>query len=237
MQVTRLFPQSGRSCWLLLAFVLGSFFAASCGKAGQRPAAVDLTKVKITLHRSGCEGTCPIYTVTIHGDGRVVLAAGAYALLPGTHEDRIAPANVAALFAQFKKAGFFNLHSEYVLKDTYDAPEYVLTVDTGQRQKSVTDYLGVAAGMPKAVTELEKAVDKAAGTDRWLSGNAGLVAWLEGQNFDFHSPEAAELAVSGARRSADEVMLLAMIDLESRWTARSAFGNTTSRSPSSPVSS
>jgi hypothetical protein len=66
--------------------------------------------------------------------------------------------------------------------------------------------------MPKTVAGLENAVDKVAGTDRWLRGTAGLVAWLEGQNFDFQSQEAVELAVLGARRTADEAMVLAMID-------------------------
>ena len=66
--------------------------------------------------------------------------------------------------------------------------------------------------MPKVVTELEDAVDKVAGTDRWLRGSAGLIAWLEGQHFDFHSPEAAQLAVSGANRRADEAVVLALID-------------------------
>jgi hypothetical protein len=211
MHITCLYPRSGRLRWLLVSFILGSVLAASCSEAGQRPAAVDLTKVKITLHRSSCEGSCPVYTVTIHSDGRVVFAAAGYVLLPGTHEDRIDPENVAALFAQFQKAGFFNLRSEYALKDT-DASAYVLTVDTGQRQKSVKDYLGEGASMPKAVTELENAVDTVAGTNRWLRGTAGLVAWLEGQNFDFQSPEAVELAVLGARGKADEAMVLAMID-------------------------
>jgi hypothetical protein len=217
MRVARLFPRFRHSRWLLLSFILGSFFAASCSEAGQRPAAADLTKVKITLQRSACEGGCPEYKVTIHGDGRVVFmteparALMQAILLPGTHEDQIAPEKVAALFAQFQKAGFFNLRSSYV-SGWVDIPESVLTVDTGRRQKSVTDSWGEKVGMPKIVTELQEAVDKVAGTDRWLRGTAGLVTWLEEQNFDFHSPEAVQLAVLGARTTADEAVVLALID-------------------------
>jgi hypothetical protein len=192
------------SRWLMLPLILGSFFAASGGEPGQRPAAADLTKAKITLRRSSCEGACPEYEVTIHGDGRVVFTTDwrvpqsiwpGVMVLPGTHADRISPETVAALFARFRKAHFFNLRSEYRAADLFDLPEYVLTVETGQRHKSVVDYWGV--GMPKIVHELEGAVDEAAGTDRWLRGGTGLTAWLEGQHFDFHSPEAAHLAVSG----------------------------------------
>jgi hypothetical protein len=208
--------------------MLGSFFAAPCGEASQRPAAADLTKVKITLQRSACEGVCPEYKVTIQGDGRVVFTTNTAPgresaahqdwvmmhtmLLPGTHEDRIAPETVAALFARFQKAGFFNLRSAYQVADVVDLPEYALTVDTGHRRKSVADYAGKEVGMPKIVTELEKAVDQTAGTDRWLRGSAGLTAWLERQHFDFHSPEAGQLAVLGASRGADETTVLDLID-------------------------
>jgi hypothetical protein len=118
------------------------------------------------------------------------------------------------LVERFRKAGFFKLRSSYRGADSdarSDSPKYVLTVDTGQRHKSVEDHLGQAAGMPKVVTELEHAVDEAAGTEHWVKGT-GLIAWLEGQNFDFQSPEAAEIAVAGAHVLADETMVLALID-------------------------
>jgi hypothetical protein len=54
---------------------------------------------------------------------------------PGTHEDRISPETVAALFTQLGKERFFSLRSSYRLA-AHDLLEFVLTVDTGQRQKT-----------------------------------------------------------------------------------------------------
>jgi hypothetical protein len=72
--------------------------------------------------------------------------------------------------------------------------------------------MGEWIGMPKTITEIEDAVDKAAGTERWLKG-IGVTAWLEGRHFDFHSTEAAQLAVSAAdNRLADEALVLDLID-------------------------
>jgi hypothetical protein len=218
---TTFLSRFGHCRWLLLSFILGSSFCAADSKADDPLTEADLSKIEITLQRSACYGVCPEYEVTIHGDGRVIFTASAShgfaeilhqgVVWPGTHEDRIDPRTVAALFKQFQKAGFFDLRSSYRAAILHGAT-YVLTVDTGRRHKSVEDYVGQQAGMPRVVTELEDAVDKVAGTDRWLRGT-GLIAWLEGQHFDFHSPEAAQLAVSGANsRRADEAMVPALID-------------------------
>ena len=75
-----------------------------------------------------------------------------------------------------------------------DAPAYVLTYQVGEQHQTVIDYVGHNAGMPKAVTDLEDAVDRTAGTDRWVRGSAALIDWLEKQRFDFRSPDAARLA-------------------------------------------
>ena len=210
-------------CWLLLPFVLGGFFVASRSGAGDPPTAAEPSKTEIALQRSPCLGTCPNYKVTIHGDGRLVFTTDIApavpeftivpgVLSPGTHEDRIASETVAALFARFQKAGFFDLRNSYRAERYIDGPTYVLTVDSGRRHKSVEDYVGREVGMPKVVTELEDGVDEVAGTDRWVRGSAALTAWLEGQHFDFHSPEGAQLAVRGASGEADEAMVLALID-------------------------
>src|SRR5262245_24789550 len=105
--------------WLLMSLILCSFFADS--KSDAPPIAADLSKIEITLQRSACFGACPGYKVTIHGDGRVVFTtqtgpdetSAAGVVLPGTHEDRIAPEAAAALFEQFWEARFFNLRSSY----------------------------------------------------------------------------------------------------------------------------
>jgi hypothetical protein len=214
-----LLSRPGYLQWLLLFSI-----AISVAKAGDWPeGADDLSMVEITLQRSTCLGSCPDYKVTIHGDGRVVFTAKTAfhamsgdstvmpdgVVWPGTHEDRIAPKTVAALLEQFREADFFNLLDSYAHGGYH--PTYVLTVDTGRRRKSIEDYAGRLAGMPEAVRELERAVDTAAGTERWVSG-AGLITWLEARNFDFHSTEAAELAVRGANGWAGEAMILALID-------------------------
>lgn len=184
--------------------------------------------VTISLSRSACYGLCPNYTVVIHGDGRVRFStdvkavSGADAvfrqfapsqgvLMPGMHEDRIPPQSVLELLAQFQHAGFWRLKDRYVAMAT-DNPRQIITLEVDGRRKQVTDYLGTEVGMPHSVRDLEEAVDRVAGTARWVNGNAALISWLARQRFDFHSAQASELAVAGEQGNADEAMVLALID-------------------------
>lgn len=216
---------------ILAATVLGLIVA----NADDHFPPIDPAKLRITLQRSACFGECPDYSVTIFGDGRVSFATRplpvdevaevhrdySYSpgvLVQGRHEDRVAPAVVAALVEQFRAARFFTLKSSYRAMIT-DNPTYVLTLDTGNGAKTVVDYVGQKAGMPKAVSDLEKAVDRAAGTDRWVRGAAALIPWLEEQKFDFRSEEAARIAAAGGSE-ADEATIIALIDRGAPLAAR-----------------
>jgi len=84
------------------------------------------------------------------------------------------------------------LKPEYVAGVT-DSPTYALTLRMGNATKRVIDYVGREVGMPASVTALEDAVDALAETDRWVRGNAGTIALLKAQGFDFRSKAAAEL--------------------------------------------
>lgn len=164
---------------------------------------------EIVLERSACYGSCPDYRASVSGNGRVRFSTreqhfpgtaaeifraheGLGVLWPGSHEARIDPREVAALVARFRAAHFMGLKSEYFYGAT-DAPTYALTLRVGRTTKRVIDYIGSEAGMPRSVTALEDAVDSLAETQRWVHGNAGTVALLKAEGFDFRSKSAAEM--------------------------------------------
>ncbi|HEU0099945.1 MAG TPA: DUF6438 domain-containing protein [Allosphingosinicella sp.] len=171
---------------------------------------VDYSDLEIGLTRSACLGACPDYSVTIDGSGAVFFTTQAPALkgggeahrqfgpgrgvlFPGEHRARIDRATLDALIERFRAAQFFGLDREYRAPVT-DLPTYVLKFRSGGRSWTVTDYAGPMADMPPVVTELEDAVDKAAGTARWVAGDESSVAALRAEGLDFGSERAAELA-------------------------------------------
>jgi Domain of unknown function (DUF6438) len=121
----------------------------------------------ITLERGACFGTCPIYRVGIHGDGRVVFQGQRFVAQTGRRETRISRHAVRRLFAKFRSAEYFSLLDKYHANAT-DLPTFTISLAFDGHEKTVTDYGGYMIGMPAVVSELERAIDDAARTARWI---------------------------------------------------------------------
>src|SRR5689334_4182170 len=60
----------------------------------------DLKAVTVNFERKACFGTCPAYTVTIHGDGRVEYVGKSQVKEQGSRQGRVDKAAVKALMSQ-----------------------------------------------------------------------------------------------------------------------------------------
>ncbi len=121
----------------------------------------------VTLSRSPCFGTCPVYTVEVREDGQVTWHGKRFVQVVGDRTARIRPAEARRLIAHFRAARFFTLEDRYAARIT-DMPTQTLTLNVDGRTKTVVDYAGERAGMPTVVKALEKDVDETAGTRRWI---------------------------------------------------------------------
>jgi hypothetical protein len=131
--------------------------------------ATDLASLQIRLSRGPCFGTCPAYDVVIDGFGNVVWNGRLNMASKGEQRATISSEAVQRLVRAFAAANFFSLDDVYKHNVT-DHPTHVLTFTMGGRTKTVTDYVGLAVGMPKAVDDLENLIDDVAGTERWVRG-------------------------------------------------------------------
>lgn len=176
---------------------------------------IDYANLRITLTRSACYGSCPDYRVTIDGAGNVEFTTSADSvpgaaevhrlysewngvLAGGTHRTKIDRATLDALIERFRRAHFFGLRKEYVAQIT-DSPTYVIGFQSGSQGWEVTDYVGARAGMPDAVRVLEDAIDAAAGSARWIEGDAGTLPALIAGGLDPRGKDARALAVQSAQ--------------------------------------
>jgi ankyrin repeat protein len=173
------------------------------------PEVKDWKTVKITLARTGCFGACPSYEVEVRGDGSVFYEGHSYVTFTGSHRGSVPQSSVIELVKLFEKADYYSLRNEYVATVT-DSPAQTTSIEIDGRQKQVVDYVGLSAGMPIAVSELEVAIDRLSGSERWIHGNAETLAALEEEHWNFKSAEAAAtLARAADYGNADVVRDLA----------------------------
>lgn len=130
-----------------------------------------LKEITIRLERTRCFGSCPAYTLTIHGDGRVEYAGQDYVKVKGAQEGRIEPGAVRALLSEFARAKFMSLPGDYEGEKCTcgvctDMASAVTKLVAGGVTHRVNHYYGCRC-WPKELFELESAIDKAVHSEQW----------------------------------------------------------------------
>jgi hypothetical protein len=126
----------------------------------------------ITLERTSCFGPCPTYTVRIDAGGTVTWFGNRFVRATGRQTTTIAPSLVATLLDTAQAIDFFAMRDTYRVM-TYpdgtsssptDMPTHIVTITSNGQTKRVEDYWGA----PEDLARLERDIDMAAGTKRWI---------------------------------------------------------------------
>ena len=136
--------------------------------------------IVISLERGMCFGTCPVYTVSLFGNGTVLWSGEMYVETTGNDTREINPADVYALFQSLQDGGFFELNESYTAYEITDMPFVVLTVRNETLSKEVHHYHGDMSA-PENLSLMEDTVDLVANTTHWI-GN-GTFEWGEEGEF------------------------------------------------------
>lgn len=130
----------------------------------------DLSSVEIQLRRTGCYGSCPVYSVHLYGDGRVEYRGDLYVSALGIRKYRVAPSTVAGLTRRFFEKGFFSFCASYRQPAT-DLPAVETSVKLADVTASVFVY-GHAA--PEGLEELDAQVESVAQIGELVTSSLGL---------------------------------------------------------------
>ncbi len=157
---------------LLLAIAL-----AACTVATPQPTAPtatpDYSSLQITLERTACFGTCPIYKLTIHGDGLVEYDGERFVTVTGHQTSQLTSDQVVELTTLFQQADYFNLKSDYTAPVT-DLPSTITSLSFEGRSKKVTNYGGCLSDLnasdkaPQALCDLEGKIDSIVNSAQWV---------------------------------------------------------------------
>ena len=146
---------------LLLAITL----SIGCNST-MTPVPNDIKEVVITLERTACFGVCPVYTLTIYGDGRIVYEGMRNVRIEGTITTTISEDKIKQLITEFQKIDYFSLKDSYEERNATDMPSAYTSLTINGKTKTVRHYHG-DLNAPKKLTELENKIDLIVNSDEW----------------------------------------------------------------------
>ena len=154
-------------------------------------------QVLITLERTSCYGECPVYKITIRGDGSVDYQGYKFVRVTGKQKAKVNASDVEILLHEFQDINFVGLDDDYsTIKNSdgtvsvvTDLPTTIVSLAVGGRSKEVADYVGA----PEKLKVLEKRIDELAGSKRWVFIDAPSVHSQCRLGWDMHSREAQKL--------------------------------------------
>jgi hypothetical protein len=158
--------------WLL------SIVALACGPQRAREAPAPVEDVTITLERRPCFGTCPVYSITVEGNGRVRYEGTAYVSVVRSDTDSISSEQVALLVAEFDRVGYEQMADRYAYGEpscpsyVSDAPSTITSLTRQGTTKRVEHDYG-CADVPSALTGLERLIDDIVRSGRWTGRSGG----------------------------------------------------------------
>jgi hypothetical protein len=159
----------------IMGFALGlTACAARAPRApAQEPSDSTGPAPAISLERTPCFGTCPVYTISVSPSGQVTFQGRAHVRLLGTATGRITPRRVDSLLIELEKAGYFRFASRYAASEqacgryVTDLPAAVTTVSLRGRTKRIEHDHGCGSA-PGALAVLEQRIDEVLGSSEWI---------------------------------------------------------------------
>ncbi|MGB1253847.1 MAG: DUF6438 domain-containing protein, partial [Candidatus Promineifilaceae bacterium] len=120
----------------------------------------------ITLERTACFGSCPVYTLAIYDDGRVVYDGLNFVDVSGKQERLLDAAAVAELVQTMNDIGYFELADKYTNYIVTDLPSVLTSLTIDGRTKRIERYEGDDQA-PRALIEIEVMIDKLVNSEQW----------------------------------------------------------------------
>ena len=138
--------------FIVLLFSLSSCFTHKylCDNSFQFSSEKD-KEVIISLQRTACFGTCPIYKIEIYTDGSGIYTGTRFVENIGVIEFSLSETQINLILTQSESIGFMNMKEEYS-EPISDLPTTFIQI----KDKRIRDYIGA----PKTLKNLENLIDQ-----------------------------------------------------------------------------
>jgi hypothetical protein len=116
----------------------------------------------IEMEKTPCYGWCPVYKISVSGEGKAVYEGKRNVDKLGKFEKQLSVEETKHLFDAFEASNFTDFKSEYTDQVT-DLPTTYLTFSHRGFSKKIKDYYNA----PSELKKLEKLVEEVANLEGW----------------------------------------------------------------------
>jgi hypothetical protein len=160
-----------RECRVLYLLATALFALISIGCSSN----IQTEGVVISMERTACYGTCPVYTLTIKGDGTVIYEGKDFVKVTGKQDSKISDDKVKKLIQEFYDIDYFSLEDSYTYRVNDDGSKTVVqdlpttktSITIEGKTKSVDNYYGA----PEKLKKLEDKIDEMCNSKVWVKGS------------------------------------------------------------------
>ena len=151
---------------------------ASCARNGAESKPADQSSHSvtsapaITLERTACFGSCPVYTISVSPSGEVQYEGRAHVRKLGAATGKVPRERLDSLLSELDRGGYFTFAERYTSAEpacgryVTDSPTIITSVTLRGRTKRITHDYG-CGGAPGALVVLEHRIDEALNSDQW----------------------------------------------------------------------
>lgn len=144
---------------VIMSMIIPVFMGCSTASVPMRDSVESYT---VKLERTACRGNCPVYAISINGDGTVEYEGFMNTPFKGKRIGVISKDTLSALIRDIESVNINALQAEYVLQSSTDMPSVIFTVlhikEGLIRGKRIIDYQGDATA-PEALRMLYNRID------------------------------------------------------------------------------
>jgi hypothetical protein len=155
--------------YLLVVVAMSLLLVSAAGCTEMLTAASnDLDDMVITLERTACFGFCPVYTLTIYGNGTVIYEGEEFVTTKGRVETTINQEKITQLISEFEAVDYFSLNDGYVEHTITCAQTVITSITIDGKTKTIEHYHG-DLNAPEQLTELENKIDQIVNSKQWVN--------------------------------------------------------------------
>jgi hypothetical protein len=158
------------------ALLVGILGCLACAPRSARSPADSAAQISVgpvvTLERTPCFGSCPVYTVSVSPSGEVAYEGRARVRQLGKATAQIPSQRVDSLLDELDGAGYLTFANRYLPSEptcgryATDSPSAISSARLRGKLKRIEHDYGCGAA-PGALTILERRIDEVLGSDRW----------------------------------------------------------------------